>query len=102
MKAFNTLVTAAGLASLIVFAPLTLANETSMDDVSADEASDTAARGRSNPNLSADEESTTMPTNPNAGAGSVGVDGDPYAGGRADEHDNDYRDEGEGLDADGY
>lgn len=91
MKAFNTLATAAGLASLIAFAPLTLANE----------ASDAAAQGRSNPNLSAEEEATTMPTNPNAGAGSVGVDGDPYAGGRGGE-DDDAQDDDDELDADGY
>ena len=101
MKSFTTLATAAGLASLIAFAPLTLADEAPYDDASADEASETAAKGRSNPNLSAEEEATTMPTNPNAGAGSVGVDGDPYAGGRGGE-DDDVQDDDEELDEDGY
>lgn len=101
MKAFATLATTAGLASLLAFAPPTLADEEPYDDVTAEEASDTAARGRSNPNLSAGEEATTMPTNPNAGLGSDGDD-DPYAGGRNDEHDDDHQEEDEELDADGY
>jgi hypothetical protein len=39
---------------------------------------DPAARGRSNEAISAEQEATVMPTNPNAGAGAIGTDGDPY------------------------
>lgn len=44
----------------------------------ADDHQEAAAKGRSNPAVTAEEESTVMPTNPNAGAGGLRTDGDPY------------------------
>lgn len=53
-----------------------------------------AAQGRSNEAISAEDEATVMPTNPNAGAGALRTDGDPYQpkpdNGDEDDADPDY------------
>lgn len=68
MNAFKTLALGSTLTMLALASPAALAHDHQ----------DAAAQGRSNEAISAEDEATVMPTNPNAGAGAIRTDGDPY------------------------